>query len=142
MRVRTADQIKKLIKTKESEIEALKIDLQIAEKRAEIAELEKDKKAITKPKRKYTRRKKAETAPTEVNPVAPAAAGGQTPDEGTPIPPKASNKLSRQRRSKAEHEPLYICKNGHKFNEPKQDGKGKAQCPECFTYDIEANIEE
>jgi len=83
-------------------------------------------------KRKYTRRKKAETPPTEVNPVAPAAAGGQTPDEGTPIPPKASNKPTRQRRSRAEHEPLYVCKNGHEF-EVSKDGK----CPECHTHDYD-----
>ena len=149
MRLKTVEQIKKDIEKHKKAIEVAELDLVIAARRKEIAEFEAKKKSILHPKRKYTRRKKAEKLPYTLPEP-------QTPTEPTQTQPQAPAKPKRGRRTKAQieadkkaaenPEPLYRCLNpncktkGKPF--PKSEIKVKdrdsfaVQCPICLVWDV------
>jgi len=157
MRRLTVKQIDNKIAYHEAEITRLKAEREISELYDQIAE----KRKAMKPARKRVSRK-LKTAPTKVEKPPNEAASGQTPDDATDLPPKATGKPRKPRRTKAQieaekkaagnPEPLYRCLNPYcpRKGKPFPDSEAKweikpstgmthVQCPDCESFDVVLN---
>jgi len=143
MRRLTVKQIDNKIAYHEAEITRLKAEREISELYDQIAE----KRKAMKPARKRVSRK-AKTASTKVEKPPNEAASGQTPDDATDLPPKATGKPRRPRRTKAQIEAdkkavenpkaEYHCnKCGKDFEKPAENNKYELCCPYCESLVIE-----